>query len=55
MGADREIGDPTDFPWPHIDSILRDLKKIVGGCLPKIPIDPLYEPMSPNTGRLLLI
>jgi hypothetical protein len=26
MGADRDIGDPMDFPWPHIDSILRDLK-----------------------------
>lgn len=33
-GADREIGDATDFPWPHIDSVLRDLKK-VSGSLPK--------------------
>ncbi|MER9643304.1 hypothetical protein [Mesorhizobium sp. M0239] len=29
-GADRDIDDPTDFPWPHIASILDDLKKIVG-------------------------
>ncbi|MER8691530.1 hypothetical protein NKI77_04830 [Mesorhizobium opportunistum] len=29
-GADREIDDPTDFPWPHIASVLKDLKKIVG-------------------------
>ncbi|WP_188130587.1 hypothetical protein [Neomesorhizobium albiziae] len=28
--TDREIGDPTDFPWPHIESVLRDLKKFVG-------------------------
>lgn len=34
VGADREIGDATDFPWPHIDSVLRDLKKI-SGSLPK--------------------
>lgn len=33
IGADRDIGDPTDFPWPHIASILRDLKAIAG-CLP---------------------
>ncbi|MBZ9993159.1 hypothetical protein [Mesorhizobium sp. BH1-1-4] len=31
VGSDREIDDPTDFPWPHIESILRDLKEIVGG------------------------
>ncbi|MCA0029008.1 MULTISPECIES: hypothetical protein [unclassified Mesorhizobium] len=35
-GADRDIGDPTDFPWPHIASVLRDLKAIAGdlpvGC-----------------------
>lgn len=30
VGADREIGDPTDFPWPHIASVLRDLKVIAG-------------------------
>ena len=30
-GADRDIGDPTDFPWPHIVSVLRDLKAIAGG------------------------
>lgn len=28
VGADRDIGDPTDFPWPHIASVLRDLKAI---------------------------
>ncbi|MBZ9847424.1 hypothetical protein LB565_05390 [Mesorhizobium sp. CA14] len=28
--ADRDIDDPTDFPWPHIESILRDLKGIAG-------------------------
>ncbi|WP_322416014.1 hypothetical protein [Mesorhizobium huakuii] len=36
VGADRDIGDPTDFPWPHIASALRDLKAIAGdlpvGC-----------------------
>lgn len=31
VGADRDIGDPTDFPWPHIASALRDLKAIAGG------------------------
>ncbi|BCH07971.1 hypothetical protein MesoLj131c_22290 [Mesorhizobium sp. 131-3-5] len=31
VGADRDIGDPTDFPWPHIGSVLRDLKAIAGG------------------------
>ncbi len=31
VGADRDIGDPTDFPWPHIGSVLRDLKEIAGG------------------------
>jgi hypothetical protein len=31
VGADRDIGDPTDFPWPHIASVLRDLKEIAGG------------------------
>lgn len=29
-GADRDIGDPTDFPWPHIGSVLQDLKAIAG-------------------------
>lgn len=29
-GADRDIDDPTDFPWPHIASVLEDLKKISG-------------------------
>lgn len=33
VGADRDIGDPTDFPWPHIASVLRDLKAIAGGLL----------------------
>ncbi|PBB21002.1 hypothetical protein CK219_04990 [Mesorhizobium sp. WSM4313] len=30
VGADRDIGDPTDFPWPHIASVLRDLKALAG-------------------------
>ncbi|RWE24777.1 MAG: hypothetical protein EOS41_14405 [Mesorhizobium sp.] len=30
VGADRDIDDPTEFPWPHIESILRDLKEIAG-------------------------
>jgi hypothetical protein len=30
VGADRDIDDPTDFPWPHIASVLRDLKAIAG-------------------------
>ncbi|WP_245474336.1 hypothetical protein [Mesorhizobium sp. M2A.F.Ca.ET.042.01.1.1] len=30
VGADRDIGDPTDFPWPHIASVLRDLKAVAG-------------------------
>ncbi|TPJ95616.1 hypothetical protein FJ872_32895 [Mesorhizobium sp. B2-5-9] len=29
-GADRDINDPTDFPWPHIASVLDDLKEIAG-------------------------
>lgn len=29
-GADRDIDDPTDFPWPHIASVLADLKQIAG-------------------------
>ncbi|RAZ89059.1 hypothetical protein DPM33_18960 [Mesorhizobium hawassense] len=29
-GADRDIDDPTDFPWPHIASVLVDLKEIAG-------------------------
>jgi hypothetical protein len=35
VGADRDIGDPTDFPWPHIASVLRDLKALAGG----LPVD----------------
>jgi hypothetical protein len=34
VGADREIGDPTDFPWPHIASVLRDLKALAGDLPP---------------------
>lgn len=34
VGADRDIGDPTDFPWPHIASVLRDLKAIAGDLPP---------------------
>ena len=30
VGADRDIDDPTDFPWPHIASVLDDLKEIAG-------------------------
>ncbi|MBE0564017.1 MAG: hypothetical protein IH622_24825, partial [Ochrobactrum anthropi] len=30
VGADREIDDLVDFPWPHIASVLRDLKAIAG-------------------------
>ncbi|MER9187082.1 hypothetical protein [Mesorhizobium australicum] len=30
VGSDRDIDDPTDFPWPHIASVLDDLKKIAG-------------------------
>lgn len=30
VGADREIDDPADFPWPQITSVLRDLKEIAG-------------------------
>ncbi|TPN57531.1 hypothetical protein FJ976_03195 [Mesorhizobium sp. B1-1-9] len=30
VGADRDIGDPTDFPWPHIASVLHDLKAFAG-------------------------
>lgn len=30
VGADRDIGDPTDFPWPHIGSVLRDLRALAG-------------------------
>lgn len=29
-GADRDIDDPTDFPWPHLASVLNDLKEIAG-------------------------
>ncbi|OBQ64473.1 hypothetical protein EFV37_20935 [Mesorhizobium loti] len=34
VGADRDIGDPNDFPWPHIASVLRDLKAIAGDLQP---------------------
>jgi hypothetical protein len=34
VGADRDIGDPTDFPWPHIGSVLRDLRAIAGDLPP---------------------
>ena len=30
VGADRDIDDPTDFPWPHLASVLNDLKEIAG-------------------------
>ncbi|EAB6717647.1 hypothetical protein DOI34_25075 [Salmonella enterica subsp. enterica serovar Virchow] len=37
LGADRDIGDPTDFPWPHIASVLSDLKQIAGELPPSAP------------------
>ncbi|WP_244482974.1 MULTISPECIES: hypothetical protein [unclassified Mesorhizobium] len=37
VGADRDIGDPTDFPWPHITSVLRDLKAVAGELPPYRP------------------
>ncbi|TPI55798.1 hypothetical protein FJ420_28895 [Mesorhizobium sp. B3-1-3] len=37
VGADRDIGDPTDFPWPHIASVLRDLTALAGDL-------PAYRP-----------
>jgi hypothetical protein len=37
VGADRDIDDPTDFPWPHIASVLRDLKALAGDL-------PAYRP-----------
>ncbi|TIV60532.1 MAG: hypothetical protein E5V80_09075 [Mesorhizobium sp.] len=42
VGADRDIGDPTDFPWPHLASVLRDLKAIAGELPP-------YEPDRSTT------
>lgn len=42
IGADRDIGDPTDFPWPHIASVLRDLKAIAGDL-------PAYRRSRPAT------
>ena len=42
VGADREIGDPTDFPWPHIASVLRDLKALAGDL-------PAYRSARANT------
>lgn len=38
-GADHEIDDPTDFPWPHIASVLDDLKQIAGS-VPRARLDP---------------
>jgi hypothetical protein len=37
VGADRDIDDPTDFPWPHIASALADLKEIAGSLPPERP------------------
>ncbi|TPI60620.1 hypothetical protein FJ420_06795 [Mesorhizobium sp. B3-1-3] len=37
VGADRDIDDPTDFPWPHIASVLADLKEIAGSLPLKRP------------------
>ncbi|RWL86199.1 MAG: hypothetical protein EOR68_33565 [Mesorhizobium sp.] len=37
VGADRDISDPTDFPWPHINSVLRDLRAIAGVLPPHEP------------------
>ena len=37
VGADRDIDDPTDFPWPHIASALADLKEIAGNLPPERP------------------
>jgi len=37
-GADRDIDDPTDFPWPHIASVLDDLKKIAGSLPLERPV-----------------
>lgn len=37
-GADQDIDDPTDFPWPHITSVLDDLKRIAGD-LPQAQFD----------------
>lgn len=37
VGADRDIDDPTDFPWPHIASVLNDLKRIAGSLPPGRP------------------
>ncbi|WP_224543257.1 hypothetical protein [Mesorhizobium sp. CA16] len=42
VGADRDIGDPTDFPWPHIASVLRDLKALAGDL-------PVYRPDRTTT------
>ncbi|TPK84463.1 hypothetical protein FJ936_17190 [Mesorhizobium sp. B2-4-13] len=42
VGADRDIDDPTDFPWPHLASVLRDLKAIAGDLPP-------YEPDRTTT------
>lgn len=37
VDSDRDIDDPTDFPWPHLASVLRDLKAIAGDL-------PAYRP-----------
>lgn len=42
VGAERDIGDPTDFPWPHVASVLRDLEAITGDL-------PHYRPDRAST------
>ncbi|MBX3572916.1 MAG: hypothetical protein KF694_11245 [Mesorhizobium sp.] len=42
VATDRDIGDPTDFPWPHITSVLRDLKALAGDL-------PAYRPDRAET------
>jgi len=43
-GADRDIDDPTDFPWPHIASVLDDLKEIAGSVpLARLPRSVVHE------------
>jgi len=41
-GADRDIDDPTDFPWRHIVSVLADLKESPGACRLHGLSDPLF-------------
>lgn len=38
LGSDRDIDDPTDFPWPHIASVLDDLKRIAGSLPIERPV-----------------